>query len=217
VFFSSCGATRQVSQTPSVSARVPIATYSASVRVQPDRGSSVSVSCQAGEQMLGGGFSSSDLFEYAAFNQASYPSSATNLDGHGCSRPILCAEGGGLLLASKASLRDPHRPRHGHRYCEDRLSTGYGAARWGLSKCTHDWSIWPRGQRVDEYIGWREHAGVCPLCCKPYARWPASHLGLQSALLIPRFCSTREQGGLSCRADSNRRGIWREELLDRGE
>jgi hypothetical protein len=54
-----------------------IATYSATARVQTDKATAVSVSCRTGEQMLGGGFRSSDLFEYAAYIKASYPSSAT--------------------------------------------------------------------------------------------------------------------------------------------
>lgn len=51
--------------------------YSASVRVQVGQPTSVSASCKSGEQMIGGGFAASDLFEYAAYIEASYPSSAS--------------------------------------------------------------------------------------------------------------------------------------------
>jgi hypothetical protein len=51
--------------------------YSASVRVPSRADTPVSVSCRAGEQVVGGGFVASDLFEYAAWISASYPSSAT--------------------------------------------------------------------------------------------------------------------------------------------
>jgi len=77
VLFSSCGVASQPVATATASPHVQIATYSATARVQPGKVKAVSVSCQPGAQMLGGGFSSSDLFEYAAFIDASYPSSAT--------------------------------------------------------------------------------------------------------------------------------------------
>jgi hypothetical protein len=51
--------------------------YSASVRVPSRVDTPVSVSCRSGEQLVGGGFAASDLFEYAAWVSASYPSSAT--------------------------------------------------------------------------------------------------------------------------------------------
>lgn len=77
VLFSACGVTPQKVPTASVSPHLQIATYSAKARVQPGQVTAVSVSCKPGEQMLGGGFNSSDLFEYAAYIEASYPASAT--------------------------------------------------------------------------------------------------------------------------------------------
>lgn len=77
VLFSACGVASQPVATATASPPVQITTYSATARVQTSKVTAVSVSCQPGEQMLGGGFSSSDLFEYAAFIEASYPSSAT--------------------------------------------------------------------------------------------------------------------------------------------
>lgn len=77
VLFSACGGTPQASTTTSISALLPITTYAATARVQPGKITPVSVSCPSGEQMLGGGFQSFDLFEYAAAVEASYPSSAT--------------------------------------------------------------------------------------------------------------------------------------------
>jgi len=53
-----------------------IVSYSASADVRPGQPTSVSVSCKAGEQMIGGGFGTSNVFEYDAFVEASYPSSA---------------------------------------------------------------------------------------------------------------------------------------------
>jgi hypothetical protein len=63
--------------TGAVTPHLQIATHVAKVRAPVGKVASVSVSCQPGEQLLGGGFSSSDLFEYAATIAASYPSSAT--------------------------------------------------------------------------------------------------------------------------------------------
>lgn len=77
VLFSACGVTPQPVTTASASPHLQIATYSAKARVRPGKVTPVSVSCKPGEQMLGGGFRSSDLFEYAAYIEASYPSSAT--------------------------------------------------------------------------------------------------------------------------------------------
>jgi hypothetical protein len=51
--------------------------YSATARVQPGTPKPLSVSCRPGEQMLGGGFGASNLFEYAAYIEASYPSGTT--------------------------------------------------------------------------------------------------------------------------------------------
>jgi hypothetical protein len=77
VLFSGCGVASQPVATATASPHLQIATYSATARVQTGKVTAVSVSCKPGEQMLGGGFRSSDLFEYAAFIDASYPSSAT--------------------------------------------------------------------------------------------------------------------------------------------
>ena len=78
LLFSACGAA-----SPSKTAATPppldpqIVNYSASVRVQVGQPMSVSVSCQAGEQMIGGGFAANNLFEYAAYIEASYPPDAS--------------------------------------------------------------------------------------------------------------------------------------------
>ena len=77
VLFSDCGAASQKVPTATASPHLQIATYSAMARVQTGKVTAVSVSCKPGEQMLGGGFKSLDLFEYAALIDASYPSSAT--------------------------------------------------------------------------------------------------------------------------------------------
>ena len=77
MLFSACRVTPQPITTASASPHLRIATYSAKARVQPGKVTPVSVSCKPGEQMLGGGFISSDLFEYAAYIEASYPSGAT--------------------------------------------------------------------------------------------------------------------------------------------
>ncbi len=75
LLLSACGAA-----SPAKTAAAPldaqIVSHSASVRVQVGRPTSVSVSCQPGEQMIGGGFAASNLFEYAAYIEASYPSDA---------------------------------------------------------------------------------------------------------------------------------------------
>lgn len=68
---------RQPLTTAAASPHVQIATHVATARVQTGKVMPVSVSCRPGEQLLGGGFSSSNLFEYAAAIEASYPSSAT--------------------------------------------------------------------------------------------------------------------------------------------
>jgi hypothetical protein len=78
VLFSACVVASQPVATATASPHLQIATYSATARVQADKVTTVSVSCKSGEQMLGGGFRSSGLFEYAAFIDASYPSSATS-------------------------------------------------------------------------------------------------------------------------------------------
>lgn len=59
------------------SPHLPLARYAATATVESGKVTRVSVSCQPGEQVLGGGFSSGGLFEYAAFLEASYPSSPT--------------------------------------------------------------------------------------------------------------------------------------------
>lgn len=53
-----------------------IVTYAAKARAEVRQITTLSVSCKPGEQMLGGGFSSTNLFEYAVNIDASYPSSA---------------------------------------------------------------------------------------------------------------------------------------------
>lgn len=74
---SACGVIPKQVPTASPSASLQIVTYSVTARIQPGKITPVSVSCPSGEQMLGGGFKSFDLFEYAAYIEASYPSSAT--------------------------------------------------------------------------------------------------------------------------------------------
>ncbi len=62
--------------TPGPTAR-GVRVYSASIQVPEDKsGVRVSVSCPAGAQMIGGGYGATDTFEYDAFVDASYPSSA---------------------------------------------------------------------------------------------------------------------------------------------
>jgi hypothetical protein len=73
---SACGATPRAVTTTSSAANLQIVLYSATARVQPGTPISVSTSCRSGEQLLGGGFGTSDLFEYAAYIDASYPSNA---------------------------------------------------------------------------------------------------------------------------------------------
>jgi hypothetical protein len=77
VLCSACGAPPQATTTTSAPIHLQLAMYSATARVQQGKVTSVSVSCKPGEQMLGGGFGTSDLFEYAAYIEASYPSDAT--------------------------------------------------------------------------------------------------------------------------------------------
>lgn len=77
ILCSACGAAA-----PSKTAATPpldpqIVNYSASVRVQVGQPMSVSASCKSGEQMIGGGFAANNLFEYAAYIEASYPSGAS--------------------------------------------------------------------------------------------------------------------------------------------
>jgi hypothetical protein len=76
ILFSACGGTPQPVTTASTSPHLQIALYSATVKVPTGKNASVSVSCKPGEQMVGGGFESLDLFEDAASIEASYPSSA---------------------------------------------------------------------------------------------------------------------------------------------
>jgi hypothetical protein len=77
VLGSACGANSGARSTvPTVTVHPQLLTYVASGRVDPGTPRSVSVSCRPGEQMLGGGFGTGDLFEYAAYIEASYPSGA---------------------------------------------------------------------------------------------------------------------------------------------
>ena len=76
LLFSACG-TAAPSGTTAAPLDPQLRSYSASVRVQVGQPTSVSASCKSGEQMIGGGFAASDLFEYAAYIEASYPSSAS--------------------------------------------------------------------------------------------------------------------------------------------
>src|SRR5690348_12505298 len=73
-----CGSGAQVGVTAAGTPQhlAPVS-YSAGVRVASHAGTPVSASCRAGEQVVGGGFAASDMFEYAAWISASYPSSAT--------------------------------------------------------------------------------------------------------------------------------------------
>lgn len=83
MLFSACGAaspSKTTAGSPTKTAAAPldpqIVTYSASARIQVGRPIAVSASCKSGEQMIGGGFAASNLFEYAAYIEASYPSDA---------------------------------------------------------------------------------------------------------------------------------------------
>lgn len=83
LLFSACGAAGPAKATagpPTKTAAAPldpqIVTHSASARVQVGQPLSVSASCKSGEQMIGGGFDATNLFEYAAYIEASYPSGA---------------------------------------------------------------------------------------------------------------------------------------------
>ncbi|HKB46747.1 MAG TPA: hypothetical protein VKC57_03560, partial [Ktedonobacterales bacterium] len=53
---------------------VAYSTSSDSVPNAPRQPLTISATCPAGEQMIGGGFAATDVFEYAAFITASYPS-----------------------------------------------------------------------------------------------------------------------------------------------
>jgi hypothetical protein len=77
VLGSGCGANGANPRAPATAptaVHLQLSTYTASARVDPGTPRSVSVSCRSGEQMLGGGFGSGDMFEYAAYIEASYPS-----------------------------------------------------------------------------------------------------------------------------------------------
>jgi hypothetical protein len=77
VVYSACGTAPRAISTASTSPHPPIQMYSATARVERGAPTSVSVSCRSDERMLGGGFESSNCFEYAASIEASYPSGAT--------------------------------------------------------------------------------------------------------------------------------------------
>ncbi|HEU0026370.1 MAG TPA: hypothetical protein VFQ25_04580 [Ktedonobacterales bacterium] len=80
---SACGVGRAGVTTPSdrtsgVAIHPGIVARSASVQVPSEAPrTEASASCQAGEALIGGGYTSSDTFEYAAIIVASYPASAT--------------------------------------------------------------------------------------------------------------------------------------------
>lgn len=77
---------------------------SASARFPGDAPGQVSASCQAGSQMIGGGFAASDVFEYAASIIASYPSSANTWTVTAGSSSTFILEGDVYCLASTPSL-----------------------------------------------------------------------------------------------------------------
>jgi len=80
VLVSACSSVTTPSSPVKTGALLPpmhVITHTAQAYVPSGKVTSVSVSCQPGEQLLGGGFSSSNLFEYDANIAASYPSSAT--------------------------------------------------------------------------------------------------------------------------------------------
>jgi hypothetical protein len=81
VLCSACGAPSPALRAAATAASVPahpsLTMYSATAHVQPGTPTSLSVSCRPGEQMLGGGFGTSNLFEYAAYIDESYPSGTT--------------------------------------------------------------------------------------------------------------------------------------------
>jgi Cellulose binding domain len=64
----------------------------------------VSASCQPGEQMLGGGFISSNVFEYDAYISASYPSSPSTWTVSGNSSSSFILKGYVYCLQSNTSL-----------------------------------------------------------------------------------------------------------------
>lgn len=79
LLFSACGVALP-SSTAATTPRPQIVSYSAQATFQSGQNTyrlSASASCKQDEQMLGGGFAASDVFEYDAFIEASYPSSAT--------------------------------------------------------------------------------------------------------------------------------------------
>jgi hypothetical protein len=73
-----CGSASQAGVTAATTSRhlAPVV-RSATARVPAYDSTPVSTSCQPGERMLGGGFIASNLFEYAAYIYASYPSGPT--------------------------------------------------------------------------------------------------------------------------------------------
>jgi hypothetical protein len=75
VLLLACGTGSQVGVT-AATALLPFTPVvrAATARVASHDGTPVTASCQAGERMLGGGFIASNLFEYAAYVTASYPS-----------------------------------------------------------------------------------------------------------------------------------------------
>ncbi|HEX9036502.1 MAG TPA: hypothetical protein VF808_05875 [Ktedonobacterales bacterium] len=72
---SACGRAPELAHTGSSASAPVIRVAGASARI-PDSASStaVSASCHPGEQLIGGGFSASDIFEFDALITASYPS-----------------------------------------------------------------------------------------------------------------------------------------------
>lgn len=77
ILLSACEGPQQKILASPISLHPRIAIYSATVKVPSGQKASVAASCKAGEQMLGGGFESGNLFEYAASIRAGYPSSPT--------------------------------------------------------------------------------------------------------------------------------------------
>lgn len=90
LLLSACGVASQPSSKAATAPRPQIVSYSAQAFVQSNQNThqvSASASCKQGEQMLGGGFATSDVFEYDAFIEANYPSNATTWTVTGGSSP----------------------------------------------------------------------------------------------------------------------------------
>lgn len=105
LLLSACGGAGQEAPLPPASFHPHIVSYSASVRVPSGKAATVSASCKPGEQMLGGGFGSSDLFESAASIISSYPSAASTWTVTGVAASFFNAEVEVYCLQSNLPLQ----------------------------------------------------------------------------------------------------------------